>query len=387
MKKTMTLSGVVAIGIGSMLGAGIFALLGQVILLAGDKIYLTFIGAGIIAMLSGYSYAKLAQVYPQSGGITEYFQHAFENRFWVGLFSGIYLATLCVSIAMLGKSFGIYVEHLFGGGAEQGVMFAVLAIVFLGLFNMLGRNIGKLEIVLVAIKLSILFVLIALALYHFFVLDRPLQPWPLPQTTGFWKSMSLAFFAYAGYGVMTNTAGDTKDPQRTIPLAIFIAISGIIVLYLMLAFVVVTYAPLADLKLDVNVAISVASQTVMGKQGELFITIAALIAILSGINALLYSSYKIMAKMTQNRELPSFLNFKLIGNATIGMILIVASMAYAAVKFHFSSIATLASTAFLVSYLAVFVAHLLLFKKTDAFLLPILLGILSMGAVLVLSLV
>lgn len=349
MKKTMTLWGIVAIGIGSMLGAGIFALLGQTILLAGKDIYTTFIGAGIIAMLSGYSYAKLAEVYPDSGGITDYFQHAFGNRFWVGLFSGIYLATLCVSIAMLGKSFGIYAVHLFGGELKHEALFAIGAIFILGLFNMRGHNIGKLEIVLVAIKLSILFVLIGMAFYHYLVLDRPLQPWPLPPATGFWKSMALAFFAYAGFGVMTNTAEDTPNPRKTVPMAIFIAISGIMFLYLLLAFVVVTYAPVQDLKHDVDVAISIASQTVMGNNGNVVITIAALIAILSGINALLYSSYKIMAKMVENRELPSLLSFKPIGNASIGMILIVASMAWAAIRFNFAAIATWASTAFLIS--------------------------------------
>ena len=70
---------VTALGIGSMVGAGIFALLGQAAFAAGSETYVAFILGGFIAILSGYSYAKLAACYPEAGGLASYFDHAFGS--------------------------------------------------------------------------------------------------------------------------------------------------------------------------------------------------------------------------------------------------------------------------------------------------------------------
>lgn len=111
--KNLDLLNVISLGLGSIIGAGIFALLGQVILLAGDKTYLAFIIAGCTAMFSGYSYAKLAGRYPISGGLTDYFHLAFKSKFISGGLSLVYMIASAVSIAMLAKSFGIYMSNFF----------------------------------------------------------------------------------------------------------------------------------------------------------------------------------------------------------------------------------------------------------------------------------
>lgn len=84
-KYGLNLISVTALGIGSVVGAGIFALLGQVIMMAGDQTYYAFIIAGVAALFSGYSYSRLAAAYPDSGGLTDYFHIAFKKR-WCLLF-------------------------------------------------------------------------------------------------------------------------------------------------------------------------------------------------------------------------------------------------------------------------------------------------------------
>lgn len=386
-KKQMTLAGVVSIGIGAMLGAGIFALLGQVVLQAGDKTYITFLFAGLVAMLAGYSYARLAALYPQSGGITDYFNHAFDNRFWAGLFSLIYLSTLCISIAMLGRSLGIYATALFGVSPETGPLFSVAAIVLLGVLNIKGADeVGKAEVVLVALKLSVLVVLAIMAFYQYFYGVRPPIIVHIAEPLGFWKAVSFAFFAYAGFGVMTNAAGDVNNPRRMIPLAIYIAIAMVLVLYISLAFVVLNYVPLSALLSDVDTAIAVASKQIMGPYGFIIISVAALLALLSGINAMFFSSFKIMSSMVETRELPTMLNKHLTPKSTIGMLMIILSMAFASFYLEFQFIATLASSAFLVSYLALFMAHLKLYKQTNSPRIIIVCGLVSMAIIFVQSL-
>lgn len=386
-KSKMTLLSVISIGIGAMLGAGIFALLGQVVLQAGDQTYLTFGFAGVVAMLAGYSYSKLSQLYPGSGGITDYFNHAFPNRFFAGLFSLIYLSTLCISIAMLGRSFGIYASTLFGTSLETSALFSVAVIILLGLLNIRGAaEVGKAEVVLVGIKLSVLIILVLMAFYQYFYGTRPPVINHISTPLGFWKAVSFAFFAYAGFGVMTNAAADVKNPEKTIPYAIYTAILMVLVLYMSLAFVVLNYVPLSALLENVDTAIAVASKEIMGSYGFVIISVAALIALLSGINAMFFSSFKIMASMVEQRELPTLLNKSITKHSTIGMVLIIISMAFASFYLHFQFIATLASSAFLISYIAIFIAHLTLFKKTNSSLIMIVCGLVSMLIIFIQSL-
>jgi len=97
----MRLWSVAALGIGSMVGAGIFALLGQAALMAGSDVYLSFAIGGVIALLSGYSYARLAARFPSSAGIMEYFDRAYPSRVVAGGLSVLYLITSIIAIAMI----------------------------------------------------------------------------------------------------------------------------------------------------------------------------------------------------------------------------------------------------------------------------------------------
>ncbi len=112
---TMRLWGVAALGIGSMVGAGIFALLGQAALMAGRDVYLSFVIGGVIALLSGYSYARLAARFPSSGGIMDYFDRAYPSRVVAGGLSVLYLVTSVIAVAMIAKTFGAYADRLLFG--------------------------------------------------------------------------------------------------------------------------------------------------------------------------------------------------------------------------------------------------------------------------------
>ena len=135
----MNLISVAALGIGSIVGAGIFALLGQVLMLSGERVYYAFVIAGVAAMFSGYSYARLAGKYPDSGGLTDYFHIAFPDRLISGTLSLIYMLTSAISVSMMAKSFGIYVAGLFGyppADLEIVNSAAVVLILIMGFLNM-----------------------------------------------------------------------------------------------------------------------------------------------------------------------------------------------------------------------------------------------------------
>jgi amino acid transporter len=159
----MNIWSVTAMGIGAMVGAGIFALLGVVALVAGDDTYLAFLLGGGVAVLSGYSYAKLSARYPDAGGLAAYFDEAFGKGKLSGTLSLIYLLTIAVTISLVAKAFGAYAAPLLlrYPSTIWINVFASAIIVLLLILNIAKSNlVGKAEVLLVAIKLIILALLI-----------------------------------------------------------------------------------------------------------------------------------------------------------------------------------------------------------------------------------
>lgn len=163
-KVYLSLWNVIALGIGSMVGAGIFALMGQATLMAGKNVYWSFLIGGVAALLSGYTYARLGSRYPGSGGIMDYFNKGFSHKTLAGALTLIYLGTLVITVALVAKSFGAYASRLFLPDESVTVfttgLFSSIAILLLGALNMGGvKAVGKSEVVLVAFKLLILTIL------------------------------------------------------------------------------------------------------------------------------------------------------------------------------------------------------------------------------------
>ncbi len=374
--KNMNLLNVASLGIGNMVGAGIFALLGQVILSAGNDTYLAFVFAGVTALICGYSYSKLAELYPESGGIIDYFKHSFNKVFSI-IFSFIYFFTLIVSIAMLSKSFGIYAVNLFQLSKNFVPIFSSGIILFLGFLNIYNSNIvGKMESVLVILKLSVLCVLICLSFIYFFDGYKVVDNKDLIDIN-FWQAVAFAFFAYAGFGVMSNTAGDLKNPRKTIPLAIFIAIFFVIFLYNGLAFVVINFVPEISLKQNLDTSIVQAANIFFSNAGFLIISLAGMLALSSGINALFYSSFKIIESMADYDEFPKIFNKKITSKINIGFLFILVITILSCIFVNFDIISKISSCAFLISYMAIFISHFLLRKKVSANIPLIFLGFIS----------
>lgn len=368
LKHDMTLPEIIALGIGSVIGAGIFALLGQVVILAGRQTYAAFILAGVAALFSGYSYAKLAGKYHNSGGLTEYFHIAFRSKWVSGGLSLIYVFTSAISISMMAKSFGFYVAGLFNHAvfpAEYINYIALALILLLAVLNMMGASdVGKTEILLVVIKVSILVALVIAAIIQpEFKVDID---FPKPTGNAFMQSVGITFFAYAGYGVITNATADVAKPKRTIVWGIYLTLLIVMLLYLGLAHVVLNYSTAAEIHYNSEIAVTEIARKIMGKTGYFFIYLAAAIAFVSGINATFFSIYRINRSLSEQKILPKFYEEALWRNGTYGNLLTTSIILAATVLFDFSAIVNLSSAAYLVSYLGVFAAAWKLRRETDA---------------------
>jgi amino acid transporter len=292
-------------------GAGIFALLGQAALIAGSETCVAFLIGGGVAALSGYSYAKLAARYPQSGGISEYFDEAFGAGRVAGTLTLIYLITLAVTVAMVAKAFGAYAAPLLLNTSDPiwvGVFGSVI-LVLLTLLNLAGRRmVGSTELLLVAIKLVILTGLMLVGLVG--TQAHPLNEQYHPSLFGILASVGLTFFAHAGYGMMANAASSVAHPERTIPRAIYLAIAVVAVLYVGLAVVVLQSISPENLAAHADTAVAEAARPVLGHFGFVVVSIAALLATASAFNATLFSAIRIATALADTGRLPGA--FKLI---------------------------------------------------------------------------
>ncbi len=379
----MSLWSVTAMGIGAMVGAGIFALLGEAALQAGSDTYLAFLISGFVAALSGYSYARLAIRYPELGGVSAYFDHAFGIGRISGTLSLIYLVTMAASIALVAKAFGAYAAPLVLGHPDQ-LWANILAsgiVVVLAVPNVMGSGlVGKAEIVLVGIKLAILATLMIAGIVG--MTGRPPVEHFHASPLGIAGCAGLTFLAYAGYSVIADAVGNVPDPKRTIPRAIFLAIGAVIVLYVGLAVIVITSISPSVLALHSETAVAEAARPVLGQAGYVIVSIGALLATASGVNAWLFSVIKMSLALAKAGQLPRIFTQLVWRDGTRGVLIGIGGILLVINVFDLSDLASIASATFLITYLAVHVAHWRLIHETEASRWLVGLGLTSMAAVL-----
>ncbi len=339
--KPLGLWNVVSIGIGAMVGAGIFALLGQAALLMEASTWVAFAFGGIVAMFSGYAYARLGASYPSNGGIIDFFRRGLGNGVFslalsllylltiVAMFSGyayarlgasypsnggiidffrrglgngvfslalslLYLLTLAVSIAMVARAFGAYaVQFLHEGSQEEHLilLYALGIIAVMTLFNSLSNHaVGRLEVILVGIKMMILLLLIIAGVWSMMILLLliiagvwSLQPAHIsvsapPSSGAFFSCIGITFLAYAGFGMMANAADKVKDPQVSMPRAFLVAIGVTTLLYISLALVLLSDVSALELEKYADTAVAQAASPLLGHVGYVIVVIGALLA-------------------------------------------------------------------------------------------------------------
>src|SRR3954451_13687764 len=219
------------IGVGAMVGAGIFSLLGAAGEVAGAAVWLSFLIAGVVAILQGYSFAKLGARYPTAGGLLEYVAKGFGNGHLTGITAWLTYSANAIVTAMVAVSFGTYASAMFTGeSAAWAKVFAALIIIVMTLVNIVGSElVARAQTVIVYVVLSILVVFSIVTIAN---MDTSLlAPSGYPPLRDIVSSVALTFFAFLGFGIITFTAKDLKDPARELPKAMYLALGIAAVVY------------------------------------------------------------------------------------------------------------------------------------------------------------
>ncbi len=354
---TMGLWATVAIGIGGMVGGGIFAVLGLAVQLARGGTPVAFLLAGLVALLTSYSYARLSVAFPSQGGTVEFLNQGFGVGVLTGSLNVLLWISYMVMLALYAFAFGSYGASLFPGSHHELAKHVLItfAVAALTVLNALGsRAVGEAEEWIVGFKLAILLLFVGVGLWggdYARALPGEWTAWPQLIAGGM-----IIFLAYEGFELIANAAGDVDRPERTLPRAYAIAVISVIVLYVLVSLVTVVNLSVSQVVSAKDYALAEAARPFLGAFGFTMIAVAAMLSTGSAINATLYGAARVSYVIAKDGELPRVLERNVWKRPLEGLLLTAVVAVLLANLFNLSSISVMGSAGFLIVFAAVNVA-------------------------------
>jgi amino acid transporter len=373
------------IGVGAMVGAGIFSLLGAAGEVAGAAVWISFLIAGTIALLQGYSFAKMGASYPTAGGVLEYVRRGYGDGHATGVVAWLLLAANAIITGMVAVSFGSYASAAVTDSNDNQAaikFFAVAVVLAMSVLNLFGSKVvarAQTIVVYVVIGILSLFAITTLA-----NIDPDLLAFSdYPSFQDIVSSVALTFFAFLGFGVITFTAKDLSDPARQLPRAMYLALGLAMGIYLAVSLGVFGTLTVQEVIDSGGTAIAVAAEPTLGEAGYWLMSVTALFATAGATNAGLYPAAGLCDEMASIGQFPPVLGARLGDRVPMGLVVTAVVAIVLAVGFDLSAIASIGSAIALLVFAMVTIGHLRVRHETGANLAVLLIAIGSTVAVLV----
>ncbi len=353
--KKIGLKEAISIGIGGMVGGGIFAVLGLAVSLGKGGTPISFLIAGAIALITSYSYVKLSLKYPDRGGTVKFINQGFG----VGVFSGginnLLWVSYIIMLSLYSSAFGSYAPNLYqitGDNTTDYHIYLSAIIIFATAINYYSiKVVGKIEAYAVIIKLIILISFVFIGAYGLIgnpnVAQLNISNWESPLSL--LTAGMVIFVAYEGFELIANAVPDIENPKINIPKAYYYSVIFVIILYVVIATITVGSLPFSKIATAQDYVLAEAAKPMLGKLGFTIITIAALISTFSAINASLYGGSRVSYEIAEDDELPHELTSKL-WNEPIGLLITAVLTLVIANSLNLESISTAGSIGFLIIF-------------------------------------
>ena len=306
-ENSISLGGAVAMGTGVMIGAGIFALTGQIAQLAGPLFPLAFIAGAVVTSFSAYSYIRMSNKWPSSGGIAMILQKCYGPGAIAGGAALLMALSMVIAESLVARTFATYVlRPLDIEGGPLVPALAVAVIVFAFLVNMAGnRSVGLFSLIMAAIKIGgiALFGIAALwsSGFAFAAASETSQSYGL---TGFIASTALAILAFKGFTTITNSGAEITEPNRNVGRAIMFSIGICVVVYLLVAYGVGSSLTIEEIISARDYSLAQAAQPALGQTGFILTVILAAVATASGVLASVFAVSRMLAMLTDMEMIP-----------------------------------------------------------------------------------
>jgi amino acid transporter len=364
-KKTLGYWEVTAIGVGGMVGGGIFAVLGLSVELTGGGAPLAFLIAGIVALVTSYSYARLSVTFQSQGGTVAFLDRAFGSGLLTGSANMLLWISYIVMLSLYAYAFGSYGSSFFPPASQllwKHILItgSIGGIAALNLMN--TKLIGEAEDWIVLLKLLILVLFIGAGVWG---VDRArLAPSAWPSSLHLVAGGMIIFLAYEGFELIANASQDVRDAARTLPRALFSGVGFVIVLYVLVAVVTVGTLPVQKIVEVKDYALAEAARPSLGQTGFVLIAIAAMLSTASAINATIYGAARLSYVIAKDGELPRTLERKAWGKPVEGLLITSGATLLVANLTDISSMSTMGSAGFLLIFAAVNAANAVLAGDT-----------------------
>jgi amino acid transporter len=311
-QEKLGLKELVAMGVGGMVGGGIFSVLGLSVNLAGHAAPIAFALGGVVAMLTGWSYIRLGLSYHSDGGSFTYLEHAFSHPNIAGIGGWLLLAGYVGTLSLYGYTFGVYGSAVLGDSGASSAMPHVLAsgvlLTFLGV-NLYGvKASGESEDVLVLIKVLILSLFAIVGILY--VRSDHLLPVFNTGGIGMLMGAALIFVAYEGFELIPNATNEMRNAQHHLGPATMISILVTTFIYILVSLVAVGNLLPEEINRYKEYALAVAAKPFLGQAGFLLIGLGALLSTASAINATLFSTARLGFVMSQEKAVPKLFSHK-----------------------------------------------------------------------------
>jgi amino acid transporter len=314
-KNSLTLWGAVSMGTGVMIGAGIFALTGQVAELARVWFPLAFLVAAIVAGFSSYSYVKMSSAWPSAGGIAMFLKKAYGKGTITGACALLMYFSMVISESLVARTFGTYTLQLFDTDKNSWLVPAlgVVLLIFAFLVNILSNQfIQTFSFFMAFIKIGGLAVLAAGGLYASGFSFESVSIIPQETTIiGFLGAVALGLLAFKGFTTITNSGGEIESPHKNVGRAIIISLGICVVLYLLVSLAVGANLSIEEIVKAKDYSLAQASRPAFGDYGLWFTVGFAIIATVSGVIASLFAVSRMLTMLT---------NMNLVPHSDVGML-------------------------------------------------------------------
>jgi APA family basic amino acid/polyamine antiporter len=318
LKRTIGLFQATVFGIGLILGAGIYSIIGEAAGIAGNTVWISFIIAGLLALIIGLSYAELSSIFSKSAAEYLFVREAFGNEFLSLSIGYIVIFVIVSSAASVAVGFSGYMAIFIPYIPE--IIIAIILIVLLSVVNFYGISESiSINILFTFVELVGLFFIIIAAfasgqIYNTDYFEVPVNnsPSSLHPSLIFgliFSAAGLIFFAFFGFENVVNIADETKFPNKTIPKALIISIIVTIVIYILVAISAISLVGWYNLYLS-EAPLATAAEKATGTLGTFILSIIALFATSNTVLMMLISGSRLIYGISNDKKstLPNILS-------------------------------------------------------------------------------
>jgi len=297
LRRTLGLAQVTLAGIGVILGAGVYALIGPAAGLAGPALWLAFLLTGVAAGCTAYAYARIGSMRPRDSPEFQYTALAFGNR--VGFVAGWLMLAALLAVATVALGFGGYLAHLAGVPVVAGalaLLVAAGAILLVGV----GESVG-LAIALTIVEAAGLVFVIAIGVPSWHRLNLFESPQGMSGLIG---GGALIFFSYLGFDELGNFAEEMRDPARNLPRALYLSMIGATLIYVLVALSATAVVDWRELSAS-SAPLALVARHALGSTADLVLSLVALAATANTVLLLLLAASRSVYGMADAGVLPA----------------------------------------------------------------------------------